>query len=48
MLPIVKRDGIRIIGPKFIVQQDAETCHTSEVTINELKKLGISYIGPER
>ena len=41
VLPIIKRDGKRLIGPKFILQQDGATCHTSEVTINELNKLDI-------
>ena len=48
VLRIVKRDGTRLIEPKFIFQQDGAKCHTSEVTINELKKLGISYIGRVR
>ena len=48
VLPIVKRDGTRLIVPRFIFQQDGATCHTSEVTINELNKLDISYIGPDK
>lgn len=48
VLPIVKRDGTRLIGPKFIFQQDGASCHTSEETIQALKNLGIAYIGPDR
>ena len=42
VLALVKRDDIKLIGSMFIFQQDGAKCHTSEVTINELKKLGIS------
>ena len=49
MLPIVSRDGRRLIGTNFIFQQDGASCHTSEKTINQLKQnLGISYIGPDK
>ena len=36
------------IGVNFIFQQDVESCHTSKYTIQALKNLGISYIGPDR
>ncbi|MFN9960947.1 MAG: hypothetical protein ACK55I_48320, partial [bacterium] len=45
--PIVSRDGKRLIGTNFIFQQDGTSWHTSEKTINQLKNLGISYIGPD-
>ena len=48
VLPIVSRDGTILIRTNFIFQQDGASCHTSEKTKNELKKLGISYIKPER
>ena len=44
----MKRDGTRLIGPKFIFQQDGASCYTSEDTIQALKNLGIAYIGPDR
>ena len=48
VLPIVNRDGTRLIGPKFIFQQNGASSHTSEDTIQALKNLGIAYIGPDR
>jgi len=35
-IPIVKRDGLKLIGPDFVFQQDGATSHTSQMTINVL------------
>ena len=48
MLPIVKRDGIQLIGENFIFQQDGAKSHTSGQTMDAVQKLGISIIGPEK
>ena len=48
VLPLVEKHGTRLIGPKFIFQKDGATFYTSEVTINELNKLDISYMRPKR
>ena len=48
VLPIVSSYGTRLIGTNFVFQQDGASCHTSEKTINQLKNLGITYIGPDK
>ena len=48
VLPIVKRDGIQLIGENFIFQQDGAKPHTSGQTMDAVQKLGISIIGPEK
>jgi len=45
-LPLVKRDGIRLIGENFIFQQDGAKPHKSGQTMDAFKKLGLSVIEP--
>jgi hypothetical protein len=47
VLPIVKKDGNRLIGPDFTFQQDGAKPHTSGATIEAIKSMGISLIGPD-
>ena len=39
-VPIVKRDGNRLIGPDFIFQQDGAKPHTSRTTIETIERMG--------
>jgi len=48
VLPIVKRDGIQLIGENFIFQQDGAKPHTSGQTMEAIEKLGFSIIAPEK
>jgi hypothetical protein len=48
VLPIVKAEGIRLIGNKFTFQQDGATSHTSALTIDTIKSMGVEIIGPEK
>ena len=48
VLPIVKRDGLRLIGSDFFFQKDSASCHISRHTLNELKTSGTSVIGSDR
>ena len=43
VLPIVNRDGNRLIGPNFTFQEDGAKPHTSIVTIRPLKAWGFAY-----
>ena len=47
VLPIVKRDGNRLIGPDFTFQQDLAKHRTSKVTTEAIKSMGFSLIGPD-
>ena len=47
VLPIAKRDGTRLIGDDFLYQQNGATCHTSDKSIEAIKKLGMRYIRPD-
>jgi hypothetical protein len=47
VLPIVKRDGLKLIGDDFIFQQDGATCHTSKMTIENIKNMGINVLPPD-
>lgn len=46
VIPIAKRDGIKLIGDDFIYQQDGASCHTSNSSMNALKNLMPSIILP--
>ena len=48
VLPIVQRDGTKLIGPDFTFQQDGATCHTAKVTMETIKNMGFSIIRPDR
>ena len=48
MLPIVKRDGIKLIEDNFIFQQDGAKPHTSGQSMEAIEKLGFSVIAPEK
>jgi hypothetical protein len=48
VLPIVKRDGERLIGPDFVFQQVGATSHTSKKTVEVLKSQAIDFIEPAR
>ena len=39
MLPIIKRDGIKLIGENFIFQQDGAKSHTSGQSIEAIEKI---------
>ena len=43
VLPIVNRDGNRLIGPNFTFQEDGAKPHTSIVTIRPIKAWGFAY-----
>jgi len=47
VFPIVNRDGNRLIGPNFTFQQDGAKPHTSKATIEAIKSMGFSLIGPD-
>ena len=47
VLPIVKREGIKLIGEDFIYQQDGAKCHTSKLSVKTIEKMGIDLIRPE-
>jgi len=46
VLPIVKRDGNRLIVPDFTFQQDGAKPHTSKATTEAINSMGFSLIGP--
>ena len=48
VLPIVKRDGTRLIGHDFIYQQDGATPHVSKDSIAAINNLGIPFIQPDK
>ena len=48
VLPIVKRDGIKLIGENFIFQQDGAKPHTSRFTMESIKNLGFLVIAPDK
>ncbi len=48
VIPIVKRDGIKLIGENFIFQQDGAKPHTSRFKMESIKNLGFSGIVPEK
>ena len=47
VLPIVKKDGNRLIGLDFTFQQDGAKPHTSGTTIETIESMGFSLIGPD-
>ena len=47
VLPIVKRDGNRLIGPHFTFQQEGAKPHTSGTTIETIESMGFSLIWPD-
>ena len=47
VLPIVKRDGNKLIGPNFTFQQDGARPHTSKATMEAIKSMGLSVIMPD-
>ena len=47
ILPIVKKDGNRLIGPDFTFQQNGSKSHTSRATIEAIESMGVSLIGPQ-
>ena len=47
VLPIVKREGNRLIGPDFTFQRDSSKPHTSETTIDTIESMRFSLIGPD-
>lgn len=48
VIPLVKREGNRLIGKDFMYQQDGATCHTSEAAINAIREAGISLLGGKK
>ncbi len=48
MLPIVNRDGRRLIGDNFTFQQDGVTCHTADTSMATIEKLKFSVIPPNK
>ena len=47
VLPLVKQDGNRLIGPDFAFQQDGAKPNTSKATIKAIKSMGFSLIMPD-
>ena len=47
VLPIVKRDGIKLIEDNFILQQVGAKPHTSGQSMGAIEKLGFSVIAHE-
>ena len=43
VLPIVKRDGNRLIGPDFTFQQDGAKPHTSGTTMEAIESRVVKY-----
>jgi transposase len=48
VLPIVNREGRKLIGDNFTFQQDGATSHTAEITIETIKNMGFSVISPDK
>ena len=46
VLPILNRDGNRLIGSNFTYQQDGAKSHTSKAATETIKSMGFSLIGP--
>jgi len=44
VLPIVNRDGRKLIGENFTFQQDSATCHTADISMATIEKLKFSVI----
>ena len=47
VLPIVKRDGLNLIGKYFWFQQDGASPHTCPATLDVIEKLNVLHISPE-
>ena len=47
VLPKAKEDGIRLIGPEFVFQQDGAKPHTSKDTVKWLDDNDMSFIRPK-
>ena len=48
VLPIVNRDGRRLIGDNFTFQQDGATCHTADISMATIEKLKFLVIPPNK
>ena len=46
VLPIVEKEGPRLIGNDFVFQQDGATCHKSGESITYIKNSGMKFISP--
>ena len=44
VLPIVKRDGSKLIGDDFLYQQDGAPCHTSKKSMDAIKSMEIKML----
>ena len=43
LLPIVNRDVRKLIGDNFIFQQDGATAHTADITMENIKNMGLFH-----
>ena len=48
VLPIVNRDGRKLIGDNFIFQQDGATPHTADITMEIIINIGFSVIPSDK
>ena len=48
VIPIARRDGIKLLGNDFVFQQDGARCHTSNTSIETIQNLLPSFIHPNQ